>query len=96
MRTELEKKAIALKLLPFLNKLANENKEAIRFVAEKKEEITFSELMLLSDDELDKLDAFVKSAKAAKQTQKQTKRYDGLVKPEVSSVTDRPKHTFIC
>jgi hypothetical protein len=96
MKTITDREAIALQLLPFLNGLANENKDAIRYIAEKKEEITLSDLTALSDEQLDKLEALMKSAKAVKLHNKKTKQYDSLMKPEVSSVTDKPKHTFIC
>lgn len=98
-KTIKQREALALQLLPFLNvlkDLENQNKEAIRYVAEKKEEITLSQLMALSDEQLDKLEALMKSAKGAKQSQKQTQRYDDFMKPEVSSITDKPKHNFIC
>ena len=57
MKTIQEKKAFVMALLPLLNQMAQS--EAVKFLAEKKEEITFADLMALSDAELEGLQKLV-------------------------------------
>ena len=75
MKTIQEKEAFVMALLPLLNKM--QKSEAVKFLAEKKQEITFADLMALSDAELEGLQKLVNSTRSAKNTQKNAKIYDG-------------------
>lgn len=75
MKTIQDKKAFVKALLPLLNKMAKS--EEVKFLAEKKQEITFADLMALSDAELEGLQKLVNSTRSAKNTQKNAKIYDG-------------------
>ena len=72
-----QKQTFVLALLPLLNKM--QKSEAVKFLAEKKEEITFADLMALSDAELEGLQKLVTSTRSAKTTQKNAKLYDGNI-----------------
>ena len=98
MKTIQDKKAYVLALLPLLNKM--QKSEAVQFLAEKKEQITFADLMALNDAELEGLQKLVNSTRSAKKTQKNTKIYDSYSKPnfvitdEIPS--DKVKPKIIC
>ena len=98
MKTIQDKKAFVTALLPLLNKMAQS--EVIQFLAEKKEQITFADLMALNDAELEGLQKLVNSTRSAKKTQKNTKIYDSYIKPnfvitdEIPS--DKVKPKIIC
>ena len=92
------KEAFVTALLPLLNKM--QKSEAVKFLAEKKEQITFADLMALNDAELEGLQKLVNSTRSAKKTQKNTKIYDSYIKPnfvitdEIPS--DKVKPKIIC
>ena len=92
------KEAYVLALLPFLNDL--QKSEAVQFLAEKKQEITFADLMALNDAELEGLQKLVNSTRSAKKTQKNTKIYDGYIKPNYvvtdEVTTDKVKPKIVC
>lgn len=98
MKTIQDKKAFVTALLPLLNKM--QKSEAVQFLAEKKEQITFADLMQLSDAELEGLQNLVNSTRSAKKTQKNTNLYDSCIKPnflitdEIPS--DKVKPKIIC
>ncbi len=86
MKTIQEKEAFVMALLPLLNQMAQS--EAVKFLAEKKQEITFADLMALSDAELEGLQKLVNSTRSAKKTQKNTKLFDSCIKPNYV-ITDK-------
>ena len=92
------KEAYVLALLPFLNEM--QKCEGTSFIAELKQPITFSDLMALSDPELEGLQQLVLKSKAAKKTQKNTKIYEGYIKRNYvitdDSTTDKVKPKIIC
>ena len=98
MNTIQNKEAYVMALLPLLNQMAQS--EAVKFIAEKKEQITFADLMALNDAELEGLQKLVNSTRSAKKTQKNTKIYDSYSKPnfvitdEIPS--DKVKPKIIC
>lgn len=98
MKTIQEREAFVTALLPLLNKM--QKSEAVKFLAEKKEQITFADLMALNDAELEGLQKLVNSTRSAKKTQKNTKIYDSYSKPnfvitdEIPS--DKVKPKIIC
>ena len=98
MKTIHDKKAFVTALLPLLNKM--QKSEAVKFLAEKKEQITFADLMALNDAELEGLQKLVNSTRSAKKTQKNTNLYDSCIKPnfvitdEIPS--DKVKPKIIC
>lgn len=98
MKTIHDKKAFVTALLPLLNKM--QKSEAVKFLAEKKEQITFADLMALTDADLEALQNLVNSTRSAKKTQKNTKIYDSYSKPnfvitdEIPS--DKVKPKIIC
>ena len=98
MNTIQNKEAYVMALLPLLNQMAQS--EAVKFIAEKKQEITFADLMALNDAELEGLQKLVNSTRSAKKTQKNTKIYDSYSKPnfvitdEIPS--DKVKPKIIC
>ena len=98
MNTIQEREALVMALLPLLNKM--QKSEAVKFLAEKKQEITFADLMALSDAELEGLQKLVNSTRSIKKTQKNTKIYDSYIKPnfvitdEIPS--DKVKPKIIC
>ena len=98
MKTIQDKKAFVTALLPLLNKMAQS--EVIQFLAEKKEQITFADLMALSDAELEGLQKLVNSTRSIKKTQKNTKIYDSYIKPNFVIADDIPsdkvKPKIIC
>ena len=98
MNTIQNKEAYVMALLPLLNQMAQS--EAVKFIAEKKEQITFSDLMQLSDAELEGLQKLVDSTRSAKKTQKNTKIYDGCIKPNYvitdESTTDKVNPKIVC
>ena len=98
MKTIQDKKAFVTALLPLLNKMAQS--EVIQFLAEKKEQITFADLMALSDAELEGLQKLVNSTRSIKKTQKNTKIYDSYIKPNFVITDDIPsdkvKPKIIC
>ena len=98
MKTIHDKKAFVTALLPLLNKMAQS--EAIQFLAEKKEQITFADLMALSDAELEGLQKLVNSTRSAKKTEKNAKLYDSYNKPNFVITdevpTDKVKPKIIC
>lgn len=73
------KEAYVLALLPFLNDL--QKSDGTRFIAELKQEITFADLMALSNTELQALQELVIKSKAAKDTLQKSKQYSSLNKP---------------
>lgn len=74
-----QKEALVMALLPLLNQMdqSEAQSETVRFLAEKKQEITFADLMALSYAELEGLQKLVNSTRSAKNTQKNAKIYDG-------------------
>ena len=98
MKTIQDKKAYVLALLPLLQNM--QKSDGTRFIAELKQEITFADLMQLSDTELEGLQKLVNSTRSAKKTQKNTKIYDSYIKPnfvitdEIPS--DKVKPKIIC
>lgn len=98
MKTIQDKKAYVLALLPLLQNM--QKSDGTRFIAELKQEITFADLMALSDAELEGLQKLVNSTRSAKKTQKNTKIYDSYIKPnfvitdEIPS--DKVKPKIIC
>ena len=98
MKTIQDKKAFVTALLPLLNDL--QKSDGTRFIAELKQEITFADLMALSDLELEGLQKLVNSTRSAKKTQKNTNLYDSCIKPnfvitdEIPS--DKVKPKIIC
>ena len=78
MKTIQDKKAFVNALLPLLNKMAQS--EAVQFLDEKKQEITFADLMALSNTELQALQELVIKSKAAKDTLQKSKQYSSLNK----------------
>ena len=74
--------------------------EAVQFLAEKKQEITFADLMALSDAELEGLQKLVNSTRSAKNTQKNTNLYDSYSKPNFVITdevpADKVKPKIIC
>lgn len=98
MKTIEQKEAIIKALLPLLNKMALS--EPIRFLAEKKQEITFADLMALTDADLEALQNLVNSTRNAKKTQKNTKIYDSYSKPNFVITDEVPtgkvKPKIIC
>lgn len=97
MNTIQNKEAYVMALLPLLNQMAQS--EAVKFIAEKKEQITFSDLMQLSDAELEGLQKLVDSTRSAKKTQKNTKIYDGCIKPNyviTDESPDKVKPKIVC
>ena len=98
MKTIHDKKAFVTALLPLLNKM--QKSEAVKFLAEKKEQITFADLMALNDAELEGLQKLVNSTRSAKKTQKNTKIYDSYIKPNYvitdEATTDKVKPKIVC
>lgn len=98
MKTIHDKKAFVTALLPLLNKMAQS--EAIQFLAEKKEQITFADLMALTDADLEALQNLVNSTRNAKKTQKNTNLYDSYSKPNFVITdevpADKVKPKIIC
>ena len=92
----IQKEAFVMALLPLLNKM--QKSEAVKFLAEKKEEITFADLMALSDAELEGLQKLVNSTRSAKKTQKNTKIYDTYIKPAyvITDEAEKVKTKIIC
>lgn len=80
MKSITEKTELVNALLPFLNEMAQQEKTQI--VASTNEPITFSELMKLSDQELEALEKLMQKAKAGKKTQENVKRYESTMKPD--------------
>lgn len=100
MKTIEQKKAFVMALLPLLNQMAQSEaqSETVRFFAEKKQEITFADLMALSDAELEGLQKLVNSTRSAKKTQK--KIYEGNMQRNYT-ISDNlesteKKHKIIC
>ena len=97
MKTIEQKEAFVMALLPHLNKM--QKSEAVKFLAEKKQEITFADLMALNDVELEGLQKLVNSTRSAKKTQKNTKIYDGCIKPNyviTDESPDKVKPKIVC
>ena len=98
MKTIQEREAFVTALLPLLNKM--QKSEAVKFLAEKKQEITFADLMALSDAELEGLQKLVNSTRSAKNTQKNTNLYDSCIKPNFLITdevpTDKIQPKIIC
>lgn len=98
MKTIQDKKAFVTALLPLLNKM--QKSEAVQFLAKKKEQITFADLMQLSDAELEGLQNLVNSTRSAKKTQKNTNLYDSCIKPNFLITdevpTDKIQPKIIC
>ena len=83
------KEAYVLALLPFLNDL--QKSEAVKFLAEKKEQITFADLMALSNTELQALQELVIKSKAAKDTLQKSKQYSSLNKKNYEITDESPE-----
>ena len=98
MKTIQDKKAFVTALLPLLNKM--QKSDAVQFLAEKKEQITFADLMQLSDAELEGLQNLVNSTRSAKKSQKNTNLYDSCIKPNFLITdevpTDKIQPKIIC
>ena len=98
MKTIQEREAFVTALLPLLNKM--QKSEAVKFLAEKKQEITFADLMALNDVELEGLQKLVNSTRSAKKTQKNTTLYDSCIKPNFLITdevpTDKIQPKIIC
>lgn len=92
----IQKEALVMALLPLLNQMAQS--EAVKFLAEKKQEITFADLMALSDAELEGLQKLVNSTRSAKKTQKNTNIYDTYIKPDyvITDEAEKVKPKIIC
>ena len=94
----IQKEALVMALLPLLNQMAQS--EAVKFLAEKKQEITFADLMALNDAELEGLQKLVNSTRSAKNTQKNTNLYDSCIKPNFVITdevpTDKIQPKIIC
>ena len=91
------KEAYVLALLPFLNEM--QKCEGTRFIAELKQEITFADLMALSNTELQALQELVIKSKAAKDTLQKSKQYSSLNKPNYvikDQSPDKVKPNIIC
>lgn len=98
MKTIQDREAFVTALLPLLNEM--QKSEAVKFLAEKKQEITFADLMALSDAELEGLQKLVESTRSAKNAQKNTKLYDSCIKPNYvitdEAPIDKVKPKIIC
>ena len=98
MKTIQDKKAFVTALLPLLNKM--QKSDAVQFLAEKKEQITFADLMQLSDAELEGRQNLVNSTRSAKKSQKNTNLYDSCIKPNFLITdevpTDKIQPKIIC
>ena len=98
MKTIQDKKAYVLALLPLLQNM--QKSDGTRFIAELKQEITFADLMALSDAELEGLQKLVNSTRSAKNTQKNTNLYDSCIKPNFLITdevpTDKIQPKIIC
>ena len=98
MKTIEQRNQIIAALLPLLNEM--QKCEGTSFIAELKQPITFSDLMSLNDTELEGLQKLVNSTRSAKKTQKNTKIYDGYIKPNYviadEVTTDKVKPKIVC
>lgn len=97
MKTIEQRNQIIAALLPLLNKM--QKSEAVKFLAEKKEQITFADLMALSNTELQALQELVIKSKAAKDTLQKSKQYSSLNKPNYvikDQSPDKVKPNIIC
>ena len=97
MKTIQEREAFVTALLPLLNKM--QKSEAVKFLAEKKEQITFADLMALSNTELQALQELVIKSKAAKDTLQKSKQYSSLNIPNYvikDQSPDKVKPNIIC
>lgn len=83
------KEAYVLALLPFLNEM--QKCEGTSFIAELKQPITFSDLMALSDPELEGLQQLVLKSKAAKDTLQKSKQYSSLNKKNYEITDESPE-----
>ena len=83
------KEAYVLALLPFLNEM--QKCEGTRFIAELKQEITFADLMALSNTELQALQELVIKSKAAKDTLQKSKQYSSLNKKNYEITDESPE-----
>ena len=89
MKTIEQRNQIIAALLPLLNEM--QKCEGTSFIAELKQPITFSDLMALNDTELEGLQKLVNSTRSAKKTQKNTKIYDGYIKPNYVITDESPE-----
>ena len=89
MKTIQDKKAYVLALLPLLQNM--QKSVGTRFIAELKQEITFADLMALTDADLEGLQKLVNSTRSAKKTQNNTKIYDGYIKPNYVITDESPE-----
>ncbi len=89
MKTIEQRNQIIAALLPLLNKM--QKSEAVKFLAEKKEQITFADLMALSNTELQALQELVIKSKAAKDTLQKSKQYSSLNKKNYEITDESPE-----
>ena len=97
MKTIEQKEAFVMALLPLLNDL--QKSDGTRFIAELKQEITFADLMALSNTELQALQELVIKSKAAKDTLQKSKQYSSLNKKNYEITDESPekiKPNIIC
>ena len=89
MKTIQDKKAYVLALLPLLQNM--QKSVGTRFIAELKQEITFADLMALSNTELQALQELVIKSKAAKDTLQKSKQYSSLNKKNYEITDESPE-----
>ena len=89
MKTIEQRNQIIAALLPLLNEM--QKCEGTRFIAELKQEITFADLMALSNTELQALQELVIKSKAAKDTLQKSKQYSSLNKKNYEITDESPE-----
>jgi hypothetical protein len=96
MKNKIQNKEAFIKaLLPLLNQMAKS--DAVKFIAEKKQDITFADLMQLTDAELEALQKMVNSAKAGKESQQKAKIYDTtFVRDDNLESNTEKKYKIVC
>ena len=97
MKTIEQKEAFVMALFPLLYDL--QKSDGTRFIAELKQEITFADLMALSNTELQALQELVIKSKAAKDTLQKSKQYSSLNKKNYEITDESPekiKPNIIC
>ncbi|MBF4519481.1 hypothetical protein IRZ71_24315 [Flavobacterium sp. ANB] len=91
--TNEQRQTLINELIPFLNSMQQNDSSKNKFIASTKPVISFNDLMALSDEELNKLEVLMKSAKSAKKTQNEAAKYDSYTKPKAYTITDAPLKT---
>ena len=89
MKTIEQRNQIIAALLPLLNEM--QKSDGTRFIAELKQEITFADLMALSNTELQALQELVIKSKAAKDTLQKSKQYSSLNKKNYEITDESPE-----